>query len=188
MVSLGFKRFVIVVLAAVCVLALAACGGSGSSGGGSDAGASAGASDASDAGAAEAATPGIRVVGAGDNEGASVSEQDGAWYYDFGTLTRADLATGYPLAFAVVDAAGAPLASWTAAIDTGSPAQSDTGSFVFNGDTEYTGADGVATHVFTIVYTDGAQDGANSLVLQIAGTDEAGNEVSGIFVATLEVE
>jgi len=192
-------RLIPLFVVALCAFALAGCGSkSADTGAAADAGASAavdaGASAPADGGSgayaeaeadsgAEAAVGAIQIVGAGDNPLAAVDYQDGACYYDFGTLASADLATGYPLAFAVNDEYGAPLASWTASIDSG-----DVDSFAYDGDTEYTNADGSTEHVFTVTYTDAAAPGNSALVLRITGTDASGGEVAGLFVATLSVE
>jgi len=93
------------------------------------------------------------------------------------------------MAFTVLSESGQPLETWKAMIDTNQDAQSNTEAFAFNGETEYTNADGTGEHIFTVAYTDYAVSGGSySLVLRIMGMDVDGNQVEGIFVATLAVQ
>jgi len=198
------KPFILVVafafaLAVALACALAACGndagsatGMGTGGASSQGGAGAGGAPATDADGETASQPadapgGIVVVGAGDSKDATVDVQDGAYYFDFGSVTRDGLATGYPMAFTVNGADGKPLASWTVSVDTGADAASDPDAFSFEPSSEFTEADGTKVQVFTVLYASGAKDGPNSLVLKISGKDASGADVSGIFVATLNV-
>jgi hypothetical protein len=130
----------------------------------------------------------VKVVGAGDSQNAVVVPQDGAWYFDFGKLSRAELETGYPEAFKVVTENGKAVAEYTAVVDTSEDAATNADAFDFNFPTEYKNEDGTTDLLFTILFSDKAADGSNAFVVKINGTTVDGAAFTTVFVATLQVE
>jgi hypothetical protein len=105
----------------------------------------------------------------------------------FGTLSRAELETGYPEAFKVVTADGTAVAEYTATVDTSEDAATNEAAFDFQFPTVFENEDGTTDTLFTVLYTDKAADGSNALVLRIAGQTADGEAFSTVFVATVEV-
>jgi hypothetical protein len=173
------KKICRVALLLATFLALTACGSSQMSSSTGD--------NQKDANTQSAVGVPVKIVGAGDSQDAVVAPQDGAWYFDFGTMRRAELEIGYPQAFTVVTEDGKAVAAYTATVDTSEDAATNAEAFDFYFPTTYENEDGTADTFFTVLYTDKAADGNNAFVVKIEGTTAEGDTFSTVFVATLQV-
>lgn len=113
------------------------------------------------------------VVGVADNADAEVSIQDGAYYYDFGTVNTED--SSYPLAFAI-DLPAAEVAELTTTIIANDGFAIDTTS-------EYTQGE-----LFTITIDPTAETGARSAIIEVRGTTVKGETIETLFVAVANIE
>jgi hypothetical protein len=112
------------------------------------------------------------LVGAADNADAQLVSQDGAWYYDFGSI-EAD-APSYPLAFRV-DLPQEEIASVEATIAANDGFVIDTTSGYQQGE------------LFTVSLDPTAEAGNRSAVVIVSGTTVSGLSFEAIFVAVAEV-
>ncbi|MDR0860071.1 MAG: hypothetical protein LBO09_03670 [Candidatus Peribacteria bacterium] len=119
----------------------------------------------------EAVSPAI--IGVADNADAEVSVQDGAYYYDFGTVNAED--TNYPLAFAI-DFPASDISELTATVVAND-------GFIVDTTSTYTQGE-----LFTITTDPTAETGARSAIIQILGTTINGDPIEALFVAVANLE
>ncbi|MDR2541751.1 MAG: hypothetical protein LBD11_08705 [Candidatus Peribacteria bacterium] len=113
------------------------------------------------------------IIGVADNADAEVSIQDGAYYYDFGTVNSED--TSYPLAFAT-DLPANEIANLVATVIANDGFTVDTTSEYAQGE------------LFTITVDPTAEKGARSAIIEMQGTTVNGAPIEALFVAVANLE